>query len=79
MMYRQPGHARTLPRVRKTLAVPHIHVADRITLLGPQHLGLPVQIITVPWVSHNALMTREEMIQKEVNEVLGTWKSGWGS
>ncbi|MEI2611624.1 MAG: exonuclease SbcCD subunit D [Candidatus Promineifilaceae bacterium] len=64
------GRAHTLHEF-ETLAVPHIHVADRITLLGPQHLGLPVQIITVPWVSRNALMTREEMIQKEVNEVLG--------
>lgn len=63
------GRAHTLHEFH-TLAVPHIHVADNITLLKPEQLGLPVQIITIPWVSRHALMSREEMAHKEVNEVL---------
>ena len=54
----------------QTLAVPHIHVADRIILLGPEELGLPLQIITVPWVSRSGIMTREEAAGKNLNEVL---------
>ncbi|MBE2200850.1 MAG: metallophosphoesterase, partial [Anaerolinea sp.] len=43
------GRAHTLHEYT-TLAVPHIHVADRIRRFGPDDLGgLPVQIITVPW------------------------------
>jgi len=63
------GRAHTLHEF-DTLAVPYIHVADRINLLGPEQLGIPVQIITIPWVSRNALMTREELLNKEVNEVM---------
>jgi DNA repair protein SbcD/Mre11 len=63
------GRANTVQEF-STLAVPHIHVADRIRRLGPDELGLPLQIITVPWVSRSALMTREEVAGKSVDEVL---------
>lgn len=43
-----------------TLDVPHIHVADKIRLLTPEDLGVPVQIMAVPWVSPSGLLTREE-------------------
>jgi exonuclease SbcD len=45
-------------------------MANRIELLGPDELGLPVQVITVPWVSRSQLMTREETAGKSLNDVL---------
>lgn len=64
------GRAHTLHEYT-TLAVPHIHVADRIRRFGPDDLGgLPVQIITVPWVSRSQLMTREEIMGKPTADVL---------
>jgi exonuclease SbcD len=63
------GRANTLQEF-KTLQVPNIHMANRIELLGPDELGLPVQVITVPWVSRSQLMTREETAGKSLNDVL---------
>ncbi|MCP4423004.1 MAG: exonuclease SbcCD subunit D [Chloroflexi bacterium] len=63
------GRAHTLHEF-STLGVPHIHVADRIELLGPDKLGVPVQIITVPWVSRSRMLTREETAGKSLDEVL---------
>lgn len=63
------GRAHTLHEYH-TLNVPHIHVADRIALLGPAELGIPVQIITIPWVSRSQLMTREETAGKSLAEVV---------
>lgn len=63
------GRAHTLHEF-STLNVPHIHVADRIHRLGPEELGLPVQIITVPWVSRSRLMTRDEVAGKPLEEAL---------
>lgn len=54
------GRASTLQEF-KTLAVPHVHVADKIRRWEAAELGAPVQVVTVPWVSRNQLMTREEM------------------
>ncbi|MFN2276083.1 MAG: exonuclease SbcCD subunit D, partial [Candidatus Promineifilaceae bacterium] len=51
------GRAHTLQEF-KTLHVPHIYVADRIQLWSPQDLGVPLQVLTVPWVSRSKLMTR---------------------
>ena len=62
------GRAHTLHEFH-TLSVPHIHVADRIQCWRADELGLPLQIITVPWVSQSRLMTREEMSGKSREEV----------
>ena len=42
------GRAHTLHEFG-TLQVPHIHVGDRIVMLGPEDLGVPEQGVTVPW------------------------------
>ncbi|MCB8943026.1 MAG: exonuclease SbcCD subunit D [Ardenticatenaceae bacterium] len=63
------GRAHTLQEFN-TLAVPHIFIADRIRRLGPDELGVPVQIITVPWVSRHQLMTREETAGQSLQGVL---------
>jgi exonuclease SbcD len=63
------GRAHTLQEFL-TLEVPHIHVADRIQRLGPDTLGVSLQVITVPWVSRSALMTREDVAGRKVEEIL---------
>ena len=63
------GRAHTLHEFN-TLAVPHIHVADKIGMLGPEQLGIPVQILTVPWVSRSQLMTRQETVGMALQDIL---------
>ena len=62
------GRAHTLHEF-STLGVPHIHVADRLALWTPEQLGLPVQIITVPWVSRSMLVGREETLGRTVEDI----------
>jgi len=62
------GRAHTLHEF-STLSVPHIHVADRLALWTPEQLGLPVQIITVPWVSRSMLVGREETLGRTVEAI----------
>ena len=63
------GRAHTLHEYN-TLSVENIHVADRIRRLEPDELGLPLQIITIPWVSRSQLMTREETAGKSLDDIL---------
>lgn len=63
------GRAHTLQEFH-TLSVPHVYVADRIKRWEPEELGVPLQIITVPWVSRSQLMTREEVMGKSQEVVL---------
>lgn len=62
------GRAHTLHEFG-TLAVPHIHVADTVRLWTPAELGLPLQIITIPWVSRSRFVTREEIAGLEAEAV----------
>jgi len=63
------GRANTLQEY-KTLAVPYIHVADAIGLFTADQLGIPVQVMTIPWISRSALLTREEASGKSLEDVL---------
>jgi len=63
------GRAHTMQEY-KTLQVPHIHVADQVKLWRPEELGVPVQIMTIPWVARSAMMTRDETAGKSLSEVL---------
>lgn len=63
------GRATTVQEF-STLDVPNIHVADRLDFWEPDRLGLPVQVITVPWISRSALMSREETAGKSLGDVL---------
>ncbi|MEM9773275.1 MAG: exonuclease SbcCD subunit D [Chloroflexota bacterium] len=65
---RGSGRAHTLQEF-KTLEVPHIFVGDRLSLLGPDDLGIQAQVITVPWISRSALMTLQESAGKSVMEI----------
>ena len=66
---RGSNRAHTLHEFR-TLEVPHIFVGDRIELLTPDDLGIPIQVLTLPWVSRSALMTRQETAGLSVQEML---------
>lgn len=63
------GRAHTLQEF-DTLTIPHLHVAGRIDLLGPDKLGVPVQIVTIPWVARHAFMTRGELSGLTGDEVV---------
>lgn len=63
------GRAHTLQEFN-TFEIPHVTVADRFNLLGPKELGVPVQVITLPWVSRSALMSREETAGKTLADIL---------
>jgi exonuclease SbcD len=39
-----------------TLAVPHVRVLARPVFLGADELGLPVQVIALPWISRSGLV-----------------------
>lgn len=52
-----------------TLEIPHIQVADRLGLLGPDQLGVPAYIATLPWISRSALLTREETYGRSNDDV----------
>lgn len=62
------GRAHTIQEF-KTFDIPYIHVADRPVLLGPGQLGIPLQIIAVPWIAQSAVMVREEMAGRSHDEV----------
>lgn len=63
------GRAHTLHEFN-TLNVPYIYIGDRIATLTPEQLGVPVQVITLPWVSRSQLMTRQELAGKTQEEVM---------
>jgi exonuclease SbcD len=46
-----------------TLAVPHIVVADRMALLGPEQLGCPAQVITLPWLSRSRVREDSDWLE----------------
>lgn len=52
-----------------TLAVPHIFVADAIRLWRPEELGVPVQVLTLPWIQRSRFMARHDMAGRSVEEV----------
>ncbi len=63
------GRAHTLQEY-DTLQVPHVVVAARPALLGPGQLGgLPLQIISLPWISRSGLMGSLELSGVSSQEV----------
>jgi len=68
-----------------TLQVPHIHVLSKPAFLGPDELeGLPLQVMSVPWISRSGLMaslemsaTQPEKVLAEIEERLFQLIQGW--
>ncbi len=63
------GRANTLQEF-KTLHAPNVFVADSLQLLGPDQLGIPAEVITVPWIAPNALIAREDTSGKSLEDIL---------
>jgi len=63
------GRAHTMQEYG-TLQVPHLRVSDSIELLGPDVLGAPAQIITIPWVARHRMLTRAETAGLTPDELL---------
>ncbi len=63
------GRAHTLQEY-DTLQVPHVYVAAEPALLLPADLGgLPLQIITLPWINRSGLMARLELSGVDTAEI----------
>ena len=52
-----------------TLAVPHVFVADTLRLWTPRELGVPVQVLTLPWVTRSRFLARHDMAGKTVDQI----------
>ena len=68
----------------ETLSVPFVHVIGKPTFLGPNELGIPLQIIGLPWVSRSGLMARLETedtapaeIFAQIEDRLSDLVAGW--
>lgn len=44
----------------ETLGIPHIHVISKPQMLTPQDLGIPAQVIGIPWVSRSGILANTE-------------------
>lgn len=53
----------------ETLQVPGVRVISRPQLLKPEELGLPVQVIGIPWVSRSSLMANIDEPAEIYNEL----------
>ena len=53
----------------ETLNVPFVRVASKPAFWGTQDLGLPLQMIVLPWVARSALMAANEMSAGDIGEV----------
>ena len=62
------GRAHTLQEYA-TLAVPHIFVADRLKLWRPEEIGVPVQVLAIPWVTRSRLLARKDLTGKTTTEI----------
>ena len=52
-----------------TLQIPHIHVLDKPQLLTAEELGLPIQVIALPWVSRSGMMAYSQMSGEESEKI----------
>ena len=62
------GRAHTLTEYA-TLQVPHVFVADRIRCFGPEQLGVPIQVIAIPWIPRSHLLTKSEISGQSLDDV----------
>jgi exonuclease SbcD len=53
----------------ETLQIPFVRLISRPVLLGPAELGLPLQVIGLPWVNRSGLMAALELEQTESSEI----------
>lgn len=54
-----------------TLSVPRVFVADNLKLWTPAELGVPVQVLALPWVTRSRFAARHETTGKTLEEIYG--------
>jgi exonuclease SbcD len=52
-----------------TLEIPHVTVLDRPQFLSAEKLGLPVQVIAIPWVARSGLLAATDTSMVDSSEV----------
>ncbi len=52
-----------------TLDIPHVWVLDHPQFLGTEQLGLPVQVIAIPWVSRSGMTTALDLGEAEPSDI----------
>ncbi len=52
-----------------TLEVPHVTVLARPAFLSPDELGLPAQVIALPWITRSGLLASQELSAADLEEV----------
>jgi exonuclease SbcD len=52
-----------------TLEVPHVTVLDKPRFLSADELGLPAQVIALPWVTRSGLLASQELSAANLEEV----------
>ncbi|HEY5269101.1 MAG TPA: exonuclease SbcCD subunit D [Anaerolineales bacterium] len=65
----------------ETLDIPHVTVMDKPQFLSAEELGLPVQVIAIPWVSRSGLMATTDAgpdevftnIEERLSELVNMW------
>ncbi len=58
-----------------TLEVPHVRVLTHPCFLSADELGLPVQVIAIPWISRSGLLASLDMSAADPSEVFSNIKS----
>jgi DNA repair protein SbcD/Mre11 len=53
-----------------TLSVPNVHVADSLKLWTPDELGVPVQVLAIPWVTRSRYIARHDIAGMTAGEIL---------
>ena len=53
----------------ETLAVPHVTVLSRPQFLSADELGLPAQVIAIPWISRSGLLAATDISPADSSEV----------
>ncbi len=67
-----------------TLAVPHVRVLDRPQFLTPDDLGLPVQVMALPWISRSGMVAHLDirasdpaeiyrLLEEKITALIATW------
>lgn len=52
-----------------TFEVPGVFVADRIGLWRPEDLGVPVQVLAIPWITRSRYLARHDTAGKSSEEI----------
>jgi DNA repair protein SbcD/Mre11 len=59
----------------ETLEIPHVTVLSQPQFLSPDQMGLPVQVIALPWISRSGLLAAEDVTTIDTGDIAGQIES----